>query len=328
MKYYVGIDLGGTNIKAGVVDEHGQIQTQDSIKTRAERDQVAIIQDMGQLAAKVTREADLKEEDIQAIGIGSPGTPNNEAGTLIYANNLPFHHAPMRSEIRAIMDRPVYIENDANVAALAEYVAGAARKTEHSVTITLGTGVGGGVIINRRIYSGFNQAGCEIGHMVIKAGGELCTCGRRGCFEAYASATGLIRETQKAAQNNPGSILNELIQENGGQADGRTAFIGMRLGDPASKDVVEDYIEMLAEGVTNIVNVYMPEVIAIGGGICNEGDALLLPVREKAIARAYGAYFGEGVKITRIVLAQMGNRAGIIGAAMMAANCLEDGLEG
>lgn len=325
MKYYVGIDLGGTNIKAGVVDERGRIQTQASIKTRAERDQVAIIQDMGRLASQVTREAGLKEEDIQAIGIGSPGTPNNEAGTLIYTNNLPFHHAPMRSEIRKIMNRPVYIENDANVAALAECVAGAARDTEHSVTITLGTGVGGGVIINRRIYSGFNQAGCEIGHTVIKVGGEPCTCGRRGCFEAYASATGLIRETEKAAKNNPESILNELIRKNGGHADGRTAFIGMRHGDPVSKSVVDDYIEMLAEGLANIINGYMPEVIAIGGGICNEGDALLLPAREKAIARAY---LGAGDKTTRIVLAQMGNRAGIIGAAMMAANCLEDGLEG
>ncbi|MDW7655697.1 MAG: ROK family protein [Bacillota bacterium] len=325
MKYYVGIDLGGTNIKAGVVNEQGEIISKDSIKTLTNRDQRDIIRDMALLARQVTEDAGLKEEEILAIGIGSPGTPNNVTGTLIYANNLPFLHAPMRADIRKIMDRPVYIDNDANVAALAESVAGVARGTSHSVTITLGTGVGGGVVINKRIYSGFNNAGCEIGHIVVKSGGEPCTCGRNGCFESYASATGLIRETERAAREHPESLLNTLIAENGGQADGRTAFIGMRRGDLASAAVVDTYIEMLAEGLANVINGYMPEVIAIGGGVCNEGDALLVPVREKAIERAY---LGEGVPQPKILLAEMGNNAGIVGAAMMAANCLEDGLAG
>jgi glucokinase len=180
-------------------------------------------------------------------------------------------------------------------------------------------------VINNRIYSGFNNAGCEIGHIVLVSGGEPCSCGRRGCFESYASATALIRETERAAKAQPDSILGSLIAENGGKADGRTAFIGKRQGDKAAASVVAQYIEMLAEGLANVINGYMPEVIALGGGVCNEGDELLLPVREKAIARGY---LGEGVAKPSIVLARMGNDAGIVGAAMMAANCLEDGLAG
>lgn len=325
MKFFVGIDLGGTNIKAGVVDEMGNIISKDRMKTNADRDQLEIVRDMAWLADKVIKQAGKDISEVEAIGIGSPGTPDNDTGCLIYANNLPFRNAPMRSEIRKQLDLPVFIDNDANVAALAESVVGGARGAGNSVAITLGTGVGGGVVINHRIYNGFNHAGCEVGHMVIMAGGEQCTCGRKGCFEAYASATALVRETEKAAKNNPDSILNTLIANNGGHADGRTAFVGMRKGDKAAADVVDFYIEMLAEGLGNVINGYMPEVIVIGGGVCNEGDALLLPVRERALKKTYLA---PSVAAPRIELAQMGNDAGIVGAAMMAMNCLEDGIEG
>jgi glucokinase len=325
MKYTVGIDLGGTNIKAGLVDENGEIIHRDSIKTRAERPMLDIVRDMGLLVEKIIADSKVPEKDILAIGIGSPGTPNNETGMLVYANNLPFRSAPLRQEIRKIVDLPIYIENDANVAALAESAFGAAKGTRHSVTITLGTGVGGGVIINRRIYSGFNGAAAEIGHIVIQVGGEPCTCGRKGCFETYGSATAIIRETEKAAKAHPESVLNRLITENGGRADGRTAFQAMRQGDAAAADVVGNYIEMLSEGLANVINGYMPEVIVIGGGVCHEGDALLIPVREKAIAKGY---LGEGVPAPDIRLAELGNNAGLVGAAMLAVNCLEDGLPG
>ena len=325
MSYYVGIDLGGTNIKAGIVNDKGEIVCKDKMKTYASREPVEIVRDMAALAAKVIEQAKLRIEDVEAIGIGSPGTPDNDTGYLIYANNLPFNNLPMRSEIRKYIDLPVYIDNDANVAALAESVSGGAAGASNAVAITLGTGVGGGVVINRRIYSGFNHAGCEIGHMVVKAGGEYCTCGRRGCIEAYSSASALVRDTMRAAKNNPDSVLNRLIAENGGEADGRTAFIAMRAGDAAAKVVVDNYIEMLAEGLTNVINGYMPEVIVIGGGVCNEGDALLLPVRERALERAYLA---PGVPQTRIELATLGNDAGIVGAAMMAMDSIEDGISG
>lgn len=325
MKYLIGIDLGGTNIKAGIVNERGEIIHKDRIKTQAGRDQLEIIKDMGLLASRLLADSCLTAADILAIGIGSPGTPDNQAGVLVYANNLPFRQAPLRREIRRLIDLPVFIENDANVAALAEALAGGARGTRHSVTITLGTGVGGGVIINRRIYSGFNNAGCEIGHIVIQVGGEPCTCGRQGCFEAYASASALSRATVLAAGRSPASRLNRMITENNGLANGRMPFEAMRQGDAAATAVVEHYIEMLSEGLANVVNAYMPEVVVIGGGVCNEGEALLGPVRERVRQKAYIA---TGVTAPAIRLAELGNDAGIAGAALMAAACLEDGQPG
>lgn len=325
MNHFVGIDLGGTNIKVGVISAEGKIIFKDRTKTHAQRDQLEIVADMGKLARNAIVQSGVAPESVKAIGIGSPGTPDNDSGYLVYANNLPFNNLPMRTEIRKIIDLPVYIDNDANVAALAESMIGGAKGAGSAVAITLGTGVGSGVVINRRIFSGFNHAGCELGHVVVLAGGEKCTCGRDGCFEAYASATALVRETEKAARSNPDSILNRLISDNGGHADGRTAFIGMRSGDEAAKQVVDTYIEMLAEGLANVINSYMPEVIVIGGGVCNEGDDLLFPVREKALKKAYLA---EGVRQPRIELARLGNDAGLVGAAMMAMNCLEDGIQG
>ncbi|MCR5529531.1 MAG: ROK family protein [Saccharofermentans sp.] len=324
MAYYVGIDLGGTNIKAGIVTESGELLNKQSIKTHAERTMEEIIKDMGELALKVIEEANLKVSDVTAIGIGSPGTPDNKAGVLVYSSNLPFNMAPMRKLIREVVDLPVYIDNDANCAGMAEAVAGAAKGTQDSVTITLGTGVGAGVIVNGRIYSGFNQAGSEFGHTVLVSGGQPCSCGRKGCFEAYSSASALIRMTKEAADANPDSILNVLIEENG-KVSGKTAFEAMRRGDETGKAVVDMYIDYLADGLANAINTFMPEVLVIGGGVCNEGDPLIVPLREKTLSRPY---FGPGVKKTQIKLAQMGNDAGIVGAAMMGKACADDGLDG
>ena len=324
MAYYVGIDLGGTNIKAGIVTDSGELLNKESIKTNADRPMEDIIHDMGKLALKVIEEKGLSIEDITAIGIGSPGTPDNEAGVLVYSHNLPFNIAPMRSLIREVVDLPVYIDNDANCAAMAEAVAGAAKGTKESVTITLGTGVGAGVIVRGRIYSGFNQAGSEFGHTVIVSGGQQCSCGRKGCFEAYSSASALIRMTKEAADANPDSKLNDLIREDG-KVSGKTAFKAMRMGDEAGAKVVDMYTDYMADGLANAINTFMPEVLVIGGGVCNEGDPLLIPLKEKTLSRPY---FGPGVKKTVIKLAEMGNDAGIVGAAMMGKSCTEDGIDG
>ena len=325
MAYYVGIDLGGTNIKAGIVDDQGKLLNKESIKTKAERPCEEIIKDMGMLAAKVIEEAGLKKEDINAIGIGSPGTPDNKSGLLVYAKNLPFVNAPMRKIIRDVIDLPVYIDNDANCAAMAEAVAGAAKGVKDSVTITLGTGVGAGVIINGSIYSGFNQAGSEFGHTVLVSGGEQCSCGRKGCFEAYGSASALARMTEEAAAANPTSILGKLIEENGGSANARIAFDGMKAGDEVSANVVDTYIDYLSEGLANAINTFMPEVLLIGGGVCNEGDPLMIPLREKTLNKPF---FGPGVRKTEIRVAKMGNDAGIVGAAMMGKACFDDKIQG
>ena len=324
MSYYCGIDLGGTNIKAGIVDGEGKLLNKVSIKTRAERAMEEIIHDMGQLAVDAIKDAGLEVKDIEAIGIGSPGTPDNDEGLLVYSSNLPFNKAPMRKLIREVVDLPVYIDNDANCAAMAEAVAGAGKGAKDSVTITLGTGVGAGVIINGRIFSGFNQAGSEFGHTVLVSGGVQCGCGRKGCFEQYASASALARMTKEAAEANPDSLLNK-VKEDFGEWNAQIAFVAMKQGDQVAEKVIDSYTDYLADGLANAINTFMPEVLVVGGGVCGEGDPLLIPMREKTMSRPY---FGPGVKKTRIELAQMGNDAGIVGAAMMGKSCVDDGKNG
>ena len=207
------------------------------------------------------------------------------------------------------MSRPVHVENDANAAAYGEYLAGSAKGAKNAVCITLGTGVGGGVIIDGRIYSGFNYAGAELGHMVIEVDGPECTCGRRGCFEVFSSATGLVRMTREAMKAHPESVMHTM-----GEPGGRTAFNAMRQGDSAGKEVVDSYIKYLAAGIANVINIFQPEILSIGGGVCNEGDALLNPLKE---AVAGEVYTRRGQKNTKIVIATLGNDAGIIGAAFL-----------
>ena len=324
MANYVGIDLGGTNIKAGVVTDEGKLLNKVTVKTNADRPMEDIIHDMGKLAADAIKDAGLEVKDIEAIGIGSPGTPDNDEGLLVYSNNLPFVMAPMRKLIREVIDLPVYIDNDANCAAMAEAVAGAAKGAQDSVTITLGTGVGAGVIVEGKIYSGFNQAGSEFGHTVLVSGGIDCPCGRKGCFEQYASASALARMTREAAEKNPDSLLNKVYEQQG-EWNAQIAFIAMKEGDETAKEVVDTYTSYLADGLANAINAFMPEVLVVGGGVCNEGDPLLIPMREKTMSRPY---FGPGVKKTRIELAQMGNDAGIVGAAMMGKSCADHGKNG
>ena len=324
MGYYCGIDLGGTNIKAGIVDGEGKLLNKLSIKTRAERSMEEIIHDMGQLDVDAIKDAGFEVKDIECIGIGSPGTPDNDAGLLVYSSNLPFNKAPMRKLIREVVDLPVYIDNDANCAGMAEAVAGAGKGAKDSVTITLGTGVGAGVIINGRIFSGFNQAGSEFGHTVLVSGGVQCGCGRKGCFEQYASASALARMTREAAEANPDSLLNK-VKEDFGEWNAQIAFVAMKQGDKVAEQVIDSYTDYLADGLANAINTFMPEVLIVGGGVCNEGDPLLIPMREKTMSRPY---FGPGVPKTRIALAQMGNDAGIVGAAMMGKSCVDDGKNG
>ncbi|MDK2934609.1 MAG: glucokinase [Clostridiales bacterium] len=310
---YIGIDLGGTNIAVGLVDEHGRILHKDSIPTYADRDYADILKDMAQLSLKVIKDVNYTIKDIKSIGIGSPGTPNKKEGVLVYANNFKFHNAPMRAEIQRYIDLPVYIDNDANCAALAEAIAGAAQDANHSITITLGTGIGGGIIIDKKIYSGFNDSGAELGHMVIHVDGEQCTCGRKGCWEAYASATALIRQTKQAAKENPESMINELVGNDLDKINGKTAFDAARSGDKTGEKVVKDYIKYLAEGIVNVINIFQPEVLAIGGGICKEGDYLLNPLKELVQKHVYCTDIPQ----TKIKTALLGNDAGIIGAAML-----------
>ncbi len=313
MKYYVGIDLGGTNIVAGVVDEDYNIIAKASTKTNCPRPDKEIADDMARMAVEAVKNAKLSIDDIEWIGIGTPGIANSETGIIEYSNNLGFKNTPMVKYIQETINKPVFIENDANAAAYGEYVAGAAKGAKNAVCITLGTGVGGGIIIDGKIYSGSNFAGAEIGHTVVHVDGVQCSCGRKGCFEAYSSATGLIRMTKEAMEEHPDSIMVKAAEEKG-RVTARTSFDSMRAGDKYAKAVVDKYIKYLAAGITNTINIFQPDILCIGGGVCNEGDPLLLPV--KALVKNE-VYTRNSEKNTDIVIAKLGNDAGIIGAAFL-----------
>ena len=313
MKYYVGIDLGGTNIVAGVVDEEYNIIAKASTKTNCPRPEKEIADDMAKMALEAVKNAKLTIDDIEWIGVGTPGIANSETGIIEYSNNLGFKNTPMVKYIQETINKPVYIENDANAAAYGEYVAGAAKGAKNAVCITLGTGVGGGIIIDGKIYSGSNFAGAEIGHTVVQVDGAQCSCGRKGCFEAYSSATGLIRMSKEAMEEHPDSLMNKEAEEKG-KVTARTSFDCMRAGDKYAKAVVDKYIKYLAAGITNTINIFQPDILCIGGGVCNEGDPLLLPMKELVKQEEYTR---NSAKNTEIVIAKLGNDAGIIGAAFL-----------
>ena len=313
MKYYIGIDLGGTNIKAGVVNESFEIVGKAKTKTLCPRPAKEIADDMAKVSIEACKDAGISIDDVEWIGIGTPGIADNINGTIPYSNNLDFKDVPIRKYIQEHIDKPVYVANDANAAAYGEFVAGAAKGSKNAVCITLGTGVGGGIIVDGRIYAGSNFAGAEIGHTVIEVDGAQCSCGRKGCFEAYSSATGLIRMSKEAMAQFPESIMNKMAEEKG-KVTARTSFDAMRAGDKAAKDVVDKYIKYLAAGITNTINIFQPDVLCIGGGVCNEGDPLLLPVKALVDKEVFAS---NSAKRTEIVIAKLGNDAGIIGAAFL-----------
>lgn len=313
--YYLGIDLGGTNIACGLVNENGEIVVKDSIETKAQRDYKEIVADMAKIALKVCSKAEISIENVKAIGIGSPGTIDSKNGVVIYTNNINFVNTPIREELQKHINLPIYISNDANCAALGEAVAGAAKGYSNVVMITLGTGVGGGIVIDGEIFEGNFSAGAELGHIVIELDGNECTCGSKGCWEMYASATALIRDTKKAILNNNNSLMQDMINGDIDKVSGRTAFEAAKQGDSAALSVVKNYIKYVSVGLININNIFRPEIIIVGGGVSNEGDYLLNPVRE--IVNRY-SYSGDLVPATPIIKATLGNDAGIIGAAMLA----------
>lgn len=314
MGYYMGIDLGGTNIKAGVVDDAFRIIGRAKAKTGIPRPAEEVMDAMAECAKAAAADAGVPWEQIRQVGIGVPGTANEETGVVEYANNLLFENVPVREYLQKRLHKEIDITNDANAAALGEVLAGAARGASNAVAVTLGTGVGGGIIIDGRLFTGFHYGGAELGHMGIVLGGRKCTCGRRGCLEAYASATGLIRSTKEAMEAFPDSLMWELARENGGNVSGRTAFLAAGRGDAAARAVVNDYIQHLGYGLASIINILAPEILVIGGGVSNEGENLLRPLVECVRPQLY---IRTPEKQTRIVLATLGNDAGLIGAAFL-----------
>lgn len=312
--YRIGVDVGGTNLVAAVVNEDYQLVSVAKCKTAMPRPADAIVDDMARLVREAAQSAGVALSEVEMVGFGCPGTCNPDTGVVEFSNNLGFENLPLKDMLSERLDgMPVYIENDANAAAIGEFLAGAAKGTKSCVCITLGTGVGGGVIIDGKLFSGGNFAGAELGHTVIVHEGLPCTCGRNGCWEAYASATGLIRQTKEAMEKAPDSVMWQLA----GSLDkvsGRTAFDAMRKGDAAGKKVVDTYISYVACGLVDMINIFQPDILCVGGGICNEGDTLMKPLEDYIQTFRYSRYSS---KQTKLCVAQLGNDAGIIGAAYL-----------
>lgn len=318
MKYYLGIDLGGTNIAAGVTDEQGNIINKFSRKTNAN------VMNFGRLVSHIAATAKetvslsgLCAECITAVGMGTPSCINPSNGLLVNANNLGWKNVPLQSEVQKHFNVPVYIQNDAACAALGEAVKGSAAGYDSALMVTLGTGVGGGIILNGRIFNGCDSMGAEIGHTKLVSGGLPCTCGQKGCFEAYASASALTEQACIAAKEFPESVMNEMCGNELSEMNAQIPFKAAKAGDRAAAEVIERYIYYLASGLSSLTAVFRPQVIVIGGGISGQGNYLIEPLRKKLYGLTFSA---EQIGIPEVVCASLGNDAGIIGAAMLCAN--------
>lgn len=315
---YIGVDLGGTNIVVGLIDMEGNIiksYTRPTIPTRKTEEIFDDIIDMCQI---LIEEFNLNLSSLKGIGMGIPGEVDSKKGIINYSNNIPIKDFNVSSYMKNLckkvnMDIPFFFANDADCAALGELVAGAGKGCSDLVILTLGTGVGGGIIIDNKIYSGFFAGGAELGHQTIVHNGELCTCGNKGCLEAYASASALIRDAKKAAKENPNSLLNTLADNNLENITAKVVFDAKDQNDSVAITLVENYIEYLAVGVANLINIFKPEVLLLSGGISKQGEKLTTPLKEKVVTKV----FGNDLK-TKIDIATLGNDAGLIGAAMLA----------
>ena len=313
--YRIGVDLGGTNIAVGLINDNYEIIARAGTKTNIPRPAEEIFADIVKCAKETIEKAGIEVSDVASIGIGTPGSCDKKNGVILYANNLYFDNVPAAELVnKELPGIPVYIENDANCAALGEALAGSGKGKKSFIAVTLGTGVGSGIVLDGQVLTGCNDAGGELGHMTIKFDGEPCNCGRVGCWERYASATALVNQTKAAMLAHKDSVMWQLTSGDVENAGGRTAFDAMRIGDKWGTEVVNNYIRYIAVGTTNIVNIFQPEMICFGGGICNEGETLLAPIREHVARERYSKKQEVQTEICR---ATLGNDAGIIGAACL-----------
>lgn len=315
MKYYLGVDLGGTNIAVGVVNEEFQIVGRGKLKTRAPRPVEEIALSIKEACETALENAGITLEEVAAVGVGSPGVVDRERGEIEFASNLQFFNAPLRDLLSKELQKEVYLGNDAACATFGEVIAGGAKGYHDVVALTIGTGVGGGIVIGGKLYDGFNNAAGELGHVGMAYKSEhKCACGLEGCVEMFCSASALIRQTKEKMKQCPDSKMWELCEGNIHKVGGRTAFEAMRAGDPDGIAVVEQFCEYLGFAVNNLINTLQPQVILIGGGISKEGDYLLGPVREYCRHRSF---VKDVNRQTKVEAATLGNDAGIIGAAFL-----------
>ena len=310
---YIGIDVGGTTIKAGAVDEQGNILFKHSCPTGIERGYGPMIRDMARMGIAAAEKSGHTMADVKSIGIGIPGIMDQRTGVVPFCTNLKWHDVSILDEMKKYTDVPVYVDNDATVAGLAESVKGVSAGCRNSVFVTLGTGVGGGIIINGKVFSGSHGVASEIGHMVTVDGGQPCTCGKRGCWERYASATALIREGRLLCARKPDCALMQAVNGDIRAITAKHVMDLAKAGDPDCTALFDSYVHHLTVGLTNLINLYDPEVIVLGGGVSYAGEFLL-----DAVRRLLPDYvFFKTMPYARVELAQLTNDAGIIGAAML-----------
>jgi glucokinase len=312
--YYIGIDIGGMTIKAGLVNENGAIIAKKSCETNPERHYSHLVADMYSLCLSLVSKEGIDIGEVKGIGMGCPGTVNSEKGIITYAANLNFININIIKEFSKHTNIPVYVGNDANCAALGEVKFGRGKGLKDAILITLGTGVGSGFVLDGKIFEGKDGAGAEGGHICLKLNGEKCTCGEKGCWEAYASATALIRITKKAMAKYPDSVMHQIANEQD-KVSGRTAFLAYHKGDKAGEKVVREYVRNVAWGIITLINIFRPEIFMIGGGVSHEGEYFIKMVERLVRRHAFG---GKYNKVCPIVAASLGNDAGIVGAAAIA----------
>lgn len=312
--YYVGIDVGGMSLKAGVVDENGNVLHKKAVITEPEKDSMEIVADIENLVRDVVTESGLNLDEIEGIGMGFPGSVWDAKGEIVYCCNINLVKIPIVKILKKSLGVDnIKISNDANCAALGETKFGAGKGATNSVLITLGTGLGTGIVVDGKLLTGNRSAGAEGGHMQINIGGPVCGCDKKGHYEAYASATALIRQTEDAMARHPESLLHEVAKVEG--VNGKTAFIAAKQGDKVANAVVKRYIKYIGMGLVNFANLFYPEIIIVGGGISKEGDVLVKPLQRYVSRNVYGSQYNPKIKV---VAATLGNDAGIIGAATLA----------
>ena len=309
---YIGVDLGGTNIVVGLVDEDGKILKSISRPTVKERGVEPIFDDIFSMCNEIVNEFKLDKTSLKGIGIGIPGTIDDKNGVIVYSNNIKIDNFNVREYAKGKIDYEIKMANDADCAALGEVVAGSAKGCSDAIVVTLGTGVGGGIIINGQIFPGFYPGGAEVGHQIIEVNGRQCSCGNKGCFEAYSSASALILAAKKKAEENKDSLLYKLVEGDMEKMNAKIPFDADQAGDKAGHEVIEEYLDYLSIGILNLINVFKPEAILLGGGVCKQGENLTTPLKERLAKMVYA-----GDLKTEIKIASLGNDAGLIGAAML-----------
>ena len=310
--YYIGIDLGGTNIAVGLVSENGSIVAKTETPTLASRPYPELVKDMADCARKVMKEAGVTEEEIHSIGLGIPGIADKE-GVVIFCTNLGWRNVPIRAELQKYIAKPVFIDNDATVAGWAEFQAGVSRGTSSSVFLTLGTGLGGGIVMGGKIWAGAHGAGSEMGHLIIEVDGVPCTCGKRGCAERYCSATAIIRMAREACADAPNCAIMRAVEGDMDKINAKVVFDAAKEGDSVAVQVFNRFIKYLTIVINNVISSFDPDMIILGGGVSRAGDFLLDAVK----AELPNYLFYPTLKQPELRIASLGNDAGIIGAALL-----------